>query len=48
MEAWLTLFRNAGDGSPLAPSDVVKSLDACGIKYGIDEAAITEALQSSC
>jgi len=47
MGAWLALFRNAGDGSPLAPSDVVKSLDACGVKYGIDEAAITEALQSS-
>jgi uncharacterized protein (DUF342 family) len=46
MEAWLTLSGNAGDGSPLVSSDVVKSLVACGIKYGIDEAAITNALQS--
>ena len=46
MEAWLTIFRKTGDGSPLAPADIVKSLNACGIKYGIDEAAIAKALQS--
>jgi hypothetical protein len=46
MEAWLSIYRKAGDGAPLAPADIVKSLNACGVKYGIDEAAITKALQS--
>ena len=46
MEARVTLFRKAGDGSSLAPSDVVKSLNACGIMYGIDETALAKALQS--
>jgi uncharacterized protein (DUF342 family) len=46
MEAWLTIFRKAGDGSPLVPADIVKSLNACGVNYGIDEAAIAKALES--
>ena len=46
MEAWLKLTGTSGDGSPLMLSDVVESLGSCGIKYGIDEPAITKALQS--
>ena len=45
-EAWLKLYRTAGDGSSVAPSDVIKSLNACGIKYGIDETTINKVLQS--
>lgn len=45
MEAWLSISATAGDGSPLAKTDVIKSLSACGIKYGVDEAAIEAALQ---
>ena len=46
MEAWLTIFKEVGDGSPVVSADIVKSLNACGVKYGIDDAAITKALQS--
>jgi uncharacterized protein (DUF342 family) len=46
MEAWLKLSVTSGDGTALALPDVLTSLHACGIKYGIDEAAINRVLQS--
>ena len=45
MEARLNLFRESTKGTPVELSDVTKSLKACGIKFGIDEAAIKEALE---
>jgi len=46
MEARLDLFKKSADGTAIELADITSLLEDSGIKYGIDEAAITEALES--
>ena len=46
MEARLNLFKKSADGTAIELADITSLLEVSGIKYGIDEAAITEALES--
>ena len=46
MEARLNIHKKSGSGLPIDILDIKRSLKACGIKYGIDDIAITKALAS--
>jgi hypothetical protein len=47
MTARLSLYKTTSNGTLVTLADVIKTLESCGIKFGINEAAISEALNSA-